>query len=136
MSAFSVASSVFQRGEFGLYLFVGFLTDRIALEQGILAEHTVFGQRHLGFQSVQLSLKLAVVHLGQQLSLAHEGTFGKEDIHYFSRSFERRLLLFHFGQFVVGSRYEGMDGQSDQADTNQCDDSPFDSFIHVFFRYR
>ena len=33
-----------QGGQLGLYLFVGFFTDRISFQQGVLAKHAVFCQ--------------------------------------------------------------------------------------------
>ena len=82
-----------QGSQFGLYLFVGFLTDSVALQQGILTEYPVFCQRSLGFQTCQLGFQLTVVDFCQQLSFGNQTAFCEIDVNDFSRGLERKVYL-------------------------------------------
>ena len=64
-----------QGGIFCFHLFVSLLAHRIFLQQGALAVHTVHSQLLLSLKTLQLGLQLAVVHLCQQLSFCHMGSF-------------------------------------------------------------
>jgi len=68
-----------QGRQFGLYLFVRFLTDRISFQQGILTEYAVFRQLQLRYQPLQLRLKRTIVHFSEQLPFLHETAFFKVD---------------------------------------------------------
>ena len=83
-----------QGSQFGLDLLVGFLADGIALQQGVLAEHTVFGQLQLRNQSLQLGLQGTVVHLGQQLAFLYGGAFFEIDFYDFARGFKGQVYFF------------------------------------------
>lgn len=93
--------------QFRFYLFVRFFAHCITLQQGILTEHTVFGQWHLGFQPFQLGLQLAVVHFGQQLAFGHERALREINARDFSGGLKRQVHFFIRHQFAADKQLVG-----------------------------
>ena len=79
--------------QFGAGLFVGLLAHGVLFEQGALAVNAVFGQLALRLVARELRLQGPVVHLGQQLALAHGGSLPEIDLHDLARGLEREVHL-------------------------------------------